>query len=104
MKLTKNYTHDTMTLSATFPTGGSFKYKVGRPGEKLELCFSNDDNVLAGETNSFMLWTKLYPKNGDRFANLERLLKAQGGCKSGKQVIARMRYELSVKPTVVTVK
>ena len=96
MKLTRNYTHDTMTLSATFPSGGSFKYKVGRPGERLEVCFSNEDKELKRQTEVFNEWIKLYPKNGDRFAALESLLKAQGGCKSGAHVVRRMEYELNI--------
>jgi hypothetical protein len=104
MKMTKNYSHDSMSLSVKFETGGSFSYRVGRSGERLEVCFSNDDNTLMGETNSFKCWTNLYENNGERFEALESLLKAQGGCKSGKQVISRMRYEMSIKPTVVTVK
>ena len=93
-----------MSLSAKFPTGGTFKYSVGRSGERLEVCFSNDDNTLCGETNSFKLWLKLYENNGERFEALENLLKAQGGCKSGKQVIARMRYELATVPRTITIK
>jgi hypothetical protein len=106
MKITKNYSHDNMSLSVKLPTGGSMKFSVGRSGERLEVCFSNDDNELMGQTNSVKLYMKLMEgeTNQGRFDRLESLLRAQGGCKSGRTVVSRMRYEMSVVPRVITVK
>ncbi len=99
MKLIKKNTHDRMHLSVKFPTGGTLFFGVGRGGERLEVSFSNDDKELNRQTEVVKEYVKFRKgeKNQDRFDRLENLLNAQGGCKSGRSVIARMRYELSVK-------
>jgi len=98
MKLFKKYTHDKMSLTAKFPTGGTLHFSVGRGGERLEVAFSNNDAELKEQTETVKEFVKFRYKevNQGRFDRLESLLNAQGGCKSGRGVVARMRYELDM--------
>jgi len=85
----KKLNHDSMWISAKFPSGASYKFSINRNGEKLEMSFSNDDNESKIQIKIFNNWLKLRPKenNGERFERLERLTKQ---CTSGKMLIKLM--------------
>ena len=87
-----------MTLTAKFETGGTLHFSVGRGGERLEVAFSNDDNELMKQTETVKKYMEFRKceLNADRFDRLETILSVQGGCKSGRQVVSRMNYEMSL--------
>lgn len=87
--VSKKVNHDSMWISAKFPSGASYKFRVDRDGERLEVAFSNDTKELNIQIKIFNKWMKLKPKetNADRFDRLERLTKQ---CTSGKMLIKLM--------------
>ena len=78
-----------MWISAKFPSGAYYKFRVDRNGEKLELAFSNDTRELKEQTKIFGQYLKFRQgeTNEERFNRLEELTKK---CKSGKQLISLM--------------
>lgn len=88
----KKLNHDSMWISAKFPSGASYKFRIDRNGEKLEMAFSNDDNEAKVQIKIFNNWLKFRPKetHADRFDRLERLTKQ---CSSGKMLIKLMEVE-----------
>ena len=89
-KIKKSIGFDRMTITGKFPSGASFKYFIGRSGERIELAFSNDDKVLSEQLKTFKNFMELRPKetNIDRFDRLEKLCE---GCKSGSELILKMK-------------
>ncbi len=85
----QNTTHDSMTITAKFPSGASLKWRIGRGGEKLEVAFSNDNKTLREQTAKIGRWLQFRPNENNqmRFDRLEALMK---GCKSGAEVIAKI--------------
>ena len=78
-----------MWITAKFPSGANYKFKVDRRGEKLEIAFSNDTAELAKQSRVFLKWIQLRKgeTNEERFNRLEKLTKE---CKSGKELIHLM--------------
>ena len=101
MILTKSYKHDDMHLAVNLDSGGSFKFLVDRTGETLSVCFSNDEEELEHQVEVFKKYMKFrtLESNAGRFLRLERLITVQGGCKTGRQVIRRMEFEMNVFKT-----
>ncbi len=87
--VTQKVNHDSMTLTAKFPSGASLKWRIGRGGEHLEVAFSNDTKTLREQTAKINKWLQYRPNENNqmRFDRLEALLK---GCKSGAEVIAKI--------------
>jgi len=85
----KKLNHDSMWISAKFPSGASYRFSVGRGGERLTMAFSNDSKESDAQIKIFNNWLKFRPKetNEDRFNRLEELTKR---CKSGKELINLM--------------
>jgi len=89
-KIKKRINHDSMWISCQFPSGANFKYRVTRYDSRLEFAFSNDDAEMRSQMKIFNEWLK---KNhttsyGDLFDKLETLCE---GCKSGKELITKMK-------------
>jgi hypothetical protein len=93
-KISKRIGFDSMSISGKFPSGASLKFSIGRSGEKMELSFSNDINVLKAQMKTFKSWMDYRPNetNLDRFDRLEKILQ---GCQSGAQVISKMEADLA---------
>jgi hypothetical protein len=91
--VTKKINHDSMWISAKFPSGASYKFKVDRNGERLEMAFSNNDAESKIQIRIFQNYMKFRPKetNEDRFNRLERLTKQ---CVSGKMLIKLMEESI----------
>jgi len=89
----KKLNHDSMWISAKFPSGASYKFRVDRYGEKLEMAFSNNDAESKIQIRIFQNYMKFRPKetNEDRFNRLERLTKQ---CTSGKMLIKLMEESI----------
>lgn len=109
MKLTKDYGHDSMSISATFPTGGSIKFSVGWDGEKIEVAGSNNGLIMTEQSkvaNKYLKFRK-GETNKDRFARFETLLTGGSGwaceCGSVASVITRMKWSLGMIDGVETV-
>ena len=85
----KKLNHDSMWITAKFPSGATYKFRVDRNGEKLEMAFSNNDAEANDQIKIFNNWLKFRPKetHADRFDRLERLTKQ---CTSGKMLIKLM--------------
>jgi len=85
----KKLNHDSMWISAKFPSGASYKVTINRNGERLQMAFSNDDKEASMQIKIFNNWLKFRPKetNEERFERLERLTKQ---CTSGKMLIKLM--------------
>jgi hypothetical protein len=81
--------HDSMWISAKFPSGASLKWRIGRGGERLEIAFSNDTTTRNDQAAKLNKWLGFREgeKNADRFNRLEELMK---GCRSGSEVIAKI--------------
>jgi hypothetical protein len=92
-KVRKNYGFDNMSISAKFPSGASYRFSVGREGERLMIAFSNDDAEAKVQMRIFQKWIKFQPKetNEGRFNRLEEITKK---CQSGKQLIKLMEESL----------
>lgn len=74
----KSVTHDRLTVSATYITGGSFRFTVGRSGERLAWGGSVDAEVARGEMDAFMKLAKFLPgeSNGQRINRLHALAES----------------------------
>jgi hypothetical protein len=92
-KISKKYGFDTMSISAKFPSGASYKFTAGRSGERLMIAFSNDDMEAKVQMRIFQNFMKFQPKetNEGRFNRLEELTKK---CSSGKSLIKLMEETL----------
>jgi len=92
-KISKKYGFDTMSISAKFPSGASYKFTAGRSGERLMMAFSNDDMESKVQMRIFQNFMKFQPKetNEGRFNRLEELTKK---CSSGKALIKLMEESL----------
>lgn len=86
----KKINHDSMWIEAKFPSGASYKFKIDRNGERLEMAFSNNDVEARTQMNIFGAYMKFKKgeTNENRFNRLERLTKQ---CKSGKELINLMQ-------------
>jgi hypothetical protein len=86
----KKLNHDSMWITAKFPSGASYKLRINRNGERLEMAFSNNDAESKEQLKIFSNWMKFQPKetHEDRFNRLERLTKQ---CTSGKALIELMK-------------
>lgn len=93
-KITKKYGFDTMSISAKFPSGASYKFTAGRSGERLMVAFSNDDAEAKVQMKVFQNFMKFRKGeiNQGRFDRLEELTKK---CKSGKELIKLMNENVS---------
>ena len=93
-KISKRIGFDSMSISGKFPSGASFKFSIGRNGEKLELAFSNDTDTLKNQMKVFKQWIDYRPKetNIQRFDRLEKISQ---NCKTGSEVIAKMQADLT---------
>lgn len=72
-------THDRLTLTATYATGGQFRFTVGRRGETLSWGGANPDPKVAGEEmKRFMEVAKFLPgeKNSERMLRLKSLAES----------------------------
>ena len=79
-----------MWISAKFPSGASYRFSVGRNGERITMAFSNNNaesNIQLKIFNEYMKFHK-GETNEDRFNRLERLTKQ---CTSGKMLIELMK-------------
>ena len=92
-KITKKYGFDNMSISAKFPSGASYRFSVGRGGERLAMAFSNIDSESKVQLRIFGNFMKFQPKetNEGRFNRLEELTKK---CRSGKELIKLMEETL----------
>jgi hypothetical protein len=89
----KKINHDSMWISAKFPSGASYRFSVNRNGERLSMAFSNNDAESKIQLKIFGNFIKLLPKetNEDRFNRLERFTKQ---CTSGKMLIKLMEESI----------
>ncbi len=74
----KTETHDRLSVRATYPTGGTFTFTIGRSGERLTWGGSNDKKTAEGEMAKFMAWMKHRgdEKNGERMERLRVLAES----------------------------
>ena len=89
-KITKKVTHDNISLSAQLPSGAKIKFFVGRSGEKLELAFSNDREMLKQQMSEMTKWlnNREGEVNQSRFDRLEKVLRMS---KSGAEVMNNLK-------------
>ena len=87
--ITRKTLHDSISLTAKFPSGAFLKFSVNRNGERLDLRFSNDADVLKQQQLKISKFLKFKPEesNEGRFDRLEKLLT---GCTSGSEVINKL--------------
>jgi hypothetical protein len=93
-KVSKRISYDSMSISGKMPSGASLKWSINRNGERLEVAFSNDTNVLKTQLQVVQKWIEYRAgeSNQSRFDRMETLLKT---CNSGSDVITKMQAELS---------
>ncbi len=77
-KVTKTIGHDRMSLAATYPTGGKFRFTIGRSGERLTWGGSSDAATAREEMKKFMKVAKFQPgeTNAQRLDRLEVMAEA----------------------------
>ena len=91
-KVKKTITHDYLSMNASFPSGATFKWSVGRSGERLAIGFANDEATSQKQAKTILQGLK-HRKDETNimvFDRLEILLKS---CKSGKEVISKMEAD-----------
>lgn len=57
-KVTKKIGHDSMYVTATYATGGNFRFSIGRNGERIGWAGSNDPKVNAAQAKAFVVFAK----------------------------------------------
>lgn len=77
----KIVSHDRLTVAATYPTGGSFRFTVGRGGERLTWGGSADRAEAGREMKTFMRFAAFLPgeTNGARIDRIASKAEAVGG-------------------------
>lgn len=95
-KVSKRIGHDSMTISAKFPSGATLSFSINRSGEKLALAFSNDQKVLQEQTKVMSKWLEPHKNetHQQRFDRLESVLRASA---SGAEVISKVSHEIRGK-------
>jgi hypothetical protein len=89
IKVNRRISHDSMSISVKLHTGASLKFSINRLGEKLELAFSNDAEILRNQMSSMKNWLELRKgeNNLQRFDRLENLMR---NSTSGSHAIAQL--------------
>jgi hypothetical protein len=86
----KSIGFDRMSITGKFPSGASLRFFIGRSGEKLEISFSNDEAELKKQSDILMKWLK-YRDDEDNVQRFERLEKLMKECKSGSELIEKIK-------------
>ena len=82
-------TYDSLSLTIKYPSGATFKYKINRSGEDLEMAFSNNPTELKQQLSETRAWINtLTGTNFERIKHIEAIL---GKAKSGREAIELMR-------------
>lgn len=86
----KSIGHDRMSISAKFPSGGTYRWNISWAGERLTIAFSDDVAVAKNQIATMQKWLKLRKGESrlDAFNRLEALTKT---CSSGKELISKMK-------------
>jgi hypothetical protein len=92
-RVKKTITHDYLSMNASFPSGATFRWSVGRTGERLSIAFANDEETSKRQAKTIVRWLKHREEETNEmvFERLEVLLKS---CKSGKEVVSKMESDL----------
>ena len=93
--------HDSLSISAKFPSGASFRFSVTRSGERLMVAFSNDDTEA--NRQSLIMQKFAQCKGEETYLDvINRLEKVCEDCKSGSEVITKIEAlsSLTMKTSV----
>lgn len=73
-KISRKDTHDRLTLTAQYASGGSFRLTVGRNGERLTWGGSPDREIAARQMNAMMQAIRL--REGETYGTMIDRIKA----------------------------
>lgn len=85
----KTETHDRLAVKATYASGGSFLFSIGRSGERLTWGGSNDKATAKVEAAKFMAWVK-HRDGENNGARMERVRVLAESVNSIAELVAKL--------------